>query len=296
METVLIIGAEGLLGGAIAERFRASARVLKTTQHPETFGEPSLRLDLAEDLSAWRPPEPVNVAFICAAATSLEECRKNPEATEFVNVKQTLALARMLAGGGAFVVFPSSNLVFDGSKPFRLATDPVSPRTVYGRQKAQVEEQLPALGRQAAVIRFTKVWGPRAALLQKWAADLRTGIPIHPYADMTLAPVGIEFAAEAFYQVATRRLAGISQVSGARDVTYAQVAELLAKRLGAEAALVQPVSGAGAVSGDTIPIAAQSGHVPGNAQYTTLDMSRLQAACGLQPPELEAVCAALGWK
>ncbi|MGD0091379.1 MAG: sugar nucleotide-binding protein [Planctomycetota bacterium] len=284
MGAVLVLGGDGLLGGAVAERFRATAKIWRTTLFPETAGAGWLLLDLAQDVSTWRPPTRVDVAFLCAAVTSTAQCRASPETTALVNVQHTLALARGLAADGTFVVFPSSSQVFDGSQPFRKTSDPVSPQTVYGRQKVAVEQQLLPLGGQAAVVRFTKVWGRRVGLIDNWVAELRAGKTIHPLEDLPVAPVPASLAAEALYQVGTRRLPGLSQVSGARDVTYAQVAELLAARLGAGRGLVQPVPAASA--GLALEL---------RPQYTTLDMSRLEATCGLKPPEIGEVLDVLNW-
>jgi hypothetical protein len=56
-----------------------------------------------------------------------------------------------------------TNLVFDGSVPCRNAHDAACPVTEYGRQKAEAEKQLLALGNMAAVVRVHEGHGPRYA-------------------------------------------------------------------------------------------------------------------------------------
>src|SRR5690606_26325829 len=116
-------------------------------------------LDLADDPPRWRLPEDVAVAFLCAAVTALRSCEADPAGTARANVEHTARLASMLVGRGAFVVFLSSNLVFDGSEPRRRADAPTCPATEYGRQKAAAEGALLAMG-GVSIVRLTKVVGP----------------------------------------------------------------------------------------------------------------------------------------
>ena len=89
-----------------------------------------------------KAPAAVEAAVICAAITRQELCRKEPEATRQINVVRTLDLIRDLVEAETFVVFLSTNLVFDGSRPQRRGDEPLSPKMEYGRQKAEVEEAL----------------------------------------------------------------------------------------------------------------------------------------------------------
>ena len=100
-------------------------------------------------ISTWRAiwttggaPIRSGAAVLAAAVTKLDACERDPEATARVNVEANLALAAMLASQGVYVVFLSSNQVFDGTRPHRLGSEPTSPQTVYGRQKAEVESRL----------------------------------------------------------------------------------------------------------------------------------------------------------
>lgn len=273
-DAILVVGADGMIGRCLAHRLRADGRnIVRTVLAPEPGAE---TLDLSQDVSGWTPPCPVTVVYLCAAATSLARCRSHVEETRAINVTATLTLARTLNKQGALVVFPSSNLVFDGSVPFQQPGAATCPRTEYGRQKAEVERYLRA-SPGACVVRFTKVLGPETPLFVEWANALRAGRPIHPFADMVMAPVPLDFAVEVLAAVGRGRKEGVFQVSGPRDVSYAEVAQYVASRLHASPEFVQPVT------------AAKSGvdleHVPA---HTTLDSTRLQQELGLAPPDVWA--------
>jgi dTDP-4-dehydrorhamnose reductase len=269
----LVIGADGRLGGGLRQALAAAGqRVLATSRRRD--GEHAF-LDLAAPPETWALPAEASVAYLCAAVTSQAACERDPDGTRRVNVRHTVALASRLAAAGAFVVFPSTNLVFDGTRPARASDDAVCPRTAYGRQKAAAEADLLALG--AAVVRLTKVIAPDDALLCGWARSLRAGETIHPFADLVFAPLPLAFVARALMTIAARRGAGLWQLSGERDVSYADAARHLARRLGADEALIVPGS-------------AQDAGIPAGSRppHTTLDTRRWREAIGTPLPSVEA--------
>ena len=275
-DTFLVVGADGMIGRALADHLvRAGETVLETTHLLDTLSDHRVFLDMTQDISEWRPPEPVSVAVICAAATSLERCRTQPEQSALFNVHNTVAVAKKLVANDAFVVFPSTNLVFDGSVPFREAEDVVCPQTEYGWQKAETERQLLASGDSTSVVRFTKVLGPNMPLLKGWIEALQNNEVIHPFSDMVMAPVPLSFAVHVLHRITELRRPGIVQVSGKEDVTYAQVARHIAQRIGASPDLVQPMKSTEA--------GLQLEAVP---SYTTLDTTRLRMELGMEPPDV----------
>ena len=274
----LVVGADGLIGRALADHLaRAGETVMETTRRLDTISERRVLLDLTESVSDWRPPGQVSVAYLCAAATSLDHCRRNPTQSATVNVHNSVALAKTLVASDMFVIFPSTNLVYDGSIPFRKADDPVCPLTEYGRQKAEAEKQLLTQGDSTSVVRFTKVLGPNMPLLKGWIQALQNNEVIHPFSDMVMAPVPLPFAVDVLCRVAEVRLPGIVQVSGEKDVTYEQVAHHIAQRIGANPDLIRPVrSKEAGLDPEAVP------------SHTTLDTTRLRLELGMEPPDVWA--------
>jgi dTDP-4-dehydrorhamnose reductase len=221
-----------------------------------------LHLDLSQPEEVWPVLPQCDAAVLCAAITSLEQCRQDPAATRFVNATQTVTLAHRLAEQGCFIVFPSTNLVFDGSKPHRAAADPTCPKTEYGRQKADAEAELLRLGSRVAVVRLTKVFHAAMPLVERWIESLRLGRPIRPFSDFVCAPIGLAATIGCVAAVTERRLPGIWQLSSASDISYAAIAARIGKSGGYDPALIRPEP-----AGTQAPLE----HVP---QFTTLDATR----------------------
>lgn len=271
----LVIGADGMIGSALADYLGgAGKRVIQTRRNGNFSLAESLIIDLAQDILNIELPVNVSVAYLCAAVTSMQECRENPEGSSLVNVNNTITLARKLVESGAFVVFLSSSMVFDGALPFRKAEDPVCPMTEYGRQKAKVEKELLSLEDRTAVVRLSKVLGPGNVLFRKWIMDLRNGITIHPFADLVFSPVSNAFAIQVLFEIGERNLSGIIQVSGESEITYEQAARYIANIIGANPNLIKPV------------LSRQSGlNLESVPRHSTLDISRLRNELGMVPDD-----------
>jgi dTDP-4-dehydrorhamnose reductase len=272
----LIVGADSSIGRALAARLiSAGKRVIETTRRHDTLCETRIFIDLTKEIENWLPPAKIDVAYLCAAVTSTEQCRQDPVHSAEVNVRNTLSLARNLISRGTFVVFLSTNQVYDGSIPWRKADDKVCPKTEYGRQKAEAEKQLLALGNLVSIVRFTKILSSNMPLFQGWIQRLRNHQEIHPFLDMVMAPVPLFFAVEVLSRLGELRLPGIVQVSGEKDISYDQVAYYLARQIDANLDLVKPRN--------SKEVGLQAEFVP---LYTTLDTTQLRIQLGLDPPKV----------
>lgn len=273
-QSTLIVGGGGLLGGALlAHGHRKGLAMMATTRHPLEASATLSRLDLREPLSGWQPPVDCQAAILCSAITSLDACRRDPEGTRWFNQTQILRLTEKLLNANIFVVFISSNLVFDGRQPNRRADELINPMTEYGRQKAGVESALKAFGNSTAVVRLTKVFNPRSQLLCGWLDSLRARQSVSAFSDMVCAPIPLKTVAQGLMTIATRKLPGIWQFSAASDVSYMEIAQHMALHLHVPITLVTGISSRGDPSLEHSP------------QHTTLDASRAQNELGLQFPD-----------
>ena len=238
---VLIVGGDSTLGAALARALtERRCDVTTTTRRPAAKPGQSF-LDLAQPASLWTLPRASDLAFICVSETSTLRCEQEPAATARINVDAIVELTHRLTAAGTFVVCFSTNLVFDGTRPRPTADAPISPRCVYGRQKARLEEAMLTDKAAVAMLRFTKVLGPDNRLFCGWLSALSRHEPITPFRNAVMAPVSLSFAVRAAVAVGLGRVAGITQISASDDLTYAEAALYFARQIGAPPALVQPV-------------------------------------------------------
>jgi dTDP-4-dehydrorhamnose reductase len=273
----LIVGGDGLIGLALAGHcstlIHGAQDTLSTTRQRDHAGPNRIYFDLAHPDHQWPAFPTVDAAIICAGITSLDQCRREPAATRYVNVTQTVQLAHRLAKCAGLVMFFSTNLVFDGTQPQRPPDDPPCPCTEYGRQKAEVESALRSDPEKFAVIRLTKVMHPRFTLVNSWQTNLSKGHRIQAFSDLKCAPIGLDLVLKAVTAIAANQIGGIWQLSAAADVSYADIARQIAQRMGAPSDLVESVSSTTARGLEHVPM------------HTTLDVERVETELGIRMPD-----------
>ncbi len=272
----LIVGSDSLIGSALQAHLKQINRpVVGTTKRQNTLNNMRIYLDLSRDLKTFRYPESVDVAVICAGVTTLEDCRLNPDLSAIINIKNISELVKQLVAKEIFVIYLSTDQVFDGIKPFRHPDDPPSPMTEYGSQKAEAEKESSKYGNSLAIVRLTKVLSQSSPLFVEWAKSLKNGKTIHPFKDMFMAPIPLSFVVDVISKLAEKRLSGILHISGNRDVSYAQAAYWFAAKLRYKNSLIKPIK------------AAESGHLEHVPQNTTLNIDRLKFELDMEPPDVK---------
>jgi dTDP-4-dehydrorhamnose reductase len=282
----LIVGIDSTLGNALAESLAAAGvDVLGTTRRVGEQRPQRLMLDLAApEAAAWQPPK-VDIAIFAAAIAKFSDCRSDPLRAYRVNVASPAAIAQRLAANGSNVLLLSTSAVFPGSKPCVRPDESPSPRSVYGRLKAEAEAEFLKLGQIACVARLTKVITPRLQLLRGWVSALQRRETVRAFSDLTVSPIPLDHTVACLVAIAKAHEGGIFQISGADDVSYDEVASYLAERLGAPPEAVRRCR------------AVDEGIPPEEiARFTSLDASRVAALCGRAAPDwrnvIEEVIAA----
>jgi dTDP-4-dehydrorhamnose reductase len=273
----LLVGGDSEIGAATYRHLKSAGEAAAaTTRRRELAGGDRPLLDLAADLSSWEPAPQISAACIFAATARLADCAADPAGSAAINVGQTLTLAGRLTARNIYVLFLSTNQVFDGSVAHVPAAAPASPVSEYGRQKARAEaalrERMDA-GAPIGILRLAKVVSATMPLLHGWVRALKAGAPIRAFHDMPMAPAPTELVSTAIAALLKSRACGVFQLTGPQDVSYADVAHRLAHQLGADPALVGSVG------------AIEAGMPEGSApRHTTLDSSAMRDRFGIVVP------------
>ena len=95
--THLIVGGDGLIGGALAQLLD-ERRIphLITTRRLNTVTGNRLFLDLGRDTNSFKIASDVSHCYVCAAVTKQSECESNPDKTRAVNVMGAVNIAVLL--------------------------------------------------------------------------------------------------------------------------------------------------------------------------------------------------------
>lgn len=236
----MIIGASGLVGGALLRALGAGAVGTYRTRQLEGLR----RLDAADNDELRRTIREVRpeIVFFPAAEPNVDWCELHPDEAYAANVVPALAALEVAREHGAHFVFFSTDYVFDGERGPYLESDPVHPLSVYARHKCEVETRV--LTAQGTVVRTAGVFGPEIAPAKNFVirvlGRLSAGERVTAPGDQVSTPTWVDELAAASIKVAGR--GGIWHVAGPELLARDQFARLVARVFGFDEDLVTSVT------------------------------------------------------
>jgi dTDP-4-dehydrorhamnose reductase len=234
---LLICGATGTLGQVIARacdvrhiRYVLADRATIDLERPAEFPG---RL---EGISPW--------AVINAAGwVRVDEAEEAPDACHRANATGAIALARACAARGIAYLGFSSDLVFGGEKAgLYVESDPVAPRNVYGRSKADMEAGCKSLP-GALIVRTAAFFSPHdphnfaVAVLESLAAGHRLAAA----SDQIVTPTFVPQLVEAALDLLVDGEEGLWHLTNGEAVSWAEFGKRIAAAAGYDPELINPV-------------------------------------------------------
>ncbi len=189
---VLILGAKGRLGAALARTYANDSNVIAWSREEANFENPGAVA------AAVRKSE-AEIVINCAALTNVDTCEEKQELAEVVNARTPAAVAQACAEIRARMIHISTDYVFDGKSnvPY-TEDDETAPLSWYGKTKQDGERGVFASAPNHAVVRVSWVFGPdRDAFVDKALQLALRGEPIRAVADKWSTPTYTLDAAEA---------------------------------------------------------------------------------------------------
>ncbi|MCA3919388.1 SDR family oxidoreductase [Burkholderia sp.] len=261
--TILLIGASGLLGRAVAATLarESSLTLLATLRNPQSAGAKLLALppeNIAEldvldqpsleHLFETRKPAAV---ILCAAERRTDVCERDPAAARAINVTAPARIGALAARYGAWTLGISTDYVFDGKAAPYSEDAPPNPLNIYGRTKLEGEAALLAASPLSCVLRLPLLFGPIAdwsesavtSLVPAIVASARPGAgAVGMDAWAIRYPTYTPDVAEVIRALTLRHLAGetvtgIRHWSGEEPMTKHDIAQRIAAALGIDASL-----------------------------------------------------------
>jgi len=164
---VLITGASGLLGRAIIKVFAndknwTTLGLFLTKEPPSPSPSTILKkcdLTDAEAVKTLVLEFKPDVLIHCAAMRRIEDCEKEPEKTNLLNVKVTENLAKLCSDNGCWLLYISTDYIFDGKKPPYATNAETHPLNAYGKSKLDGETALWKNQPDAGVLRVPMLFG-----------------------------------------------------------------------------------------------------------------------------------------
>lgn len=149
---VTIFGATGLLGKALIQQWSEDEVIGFGSKDVDIREVAQIRSVVGRTCPEWI----VNAA----AYTDVDGCESNRELAFAVNHRGAVNMAEVAKAFGSRLLFISTDYVFDGLSTVPYETDhPRAPRSVYGKSKAQAEEEISRLFPDACIVRTSWLFG-----------------------------------------------------------------------------------------------------------------------------------------
>lgn len=244
---VLITGGSGLLALNWALALRARAVPAALGLHYRTIalaGVAISRVDLDSADAAARVLDVMAPRLVVHAAgmTSVEGCEADPAQAHKVNVMLAEHVARACAARRVPLVQISTDHLVPGDRAMADENQPISPRNVYARTKAEAEVRVREAHPGALVVRTNFYgWGPlyRQSFSERIVLALRQSLPITLFTDVYYTPILAEALVETVHELVDRQASGVFHVVGDERLSKHEFGLRLARQFGLDPALIR---------------------------------------------------------
>jgi dTDP-4-dehydrorhamnose reductase len=232
MTRLLITGAAGVVGSAVSHHFRraypACALADRESCDLESPAAVKRLVDAAE-------PE---IVLHLAGNKDVFALEKDPQMAWRANVVTTQNLIGALKGD-AFVVYVSTDYVFEGTAGPYDEASPTHPNTAYGKSKLAAEACLRESGLAVAIARSAALFGFPNDFVTVVRDSLGAGKPFPAFSDLVSNPTYVDDFAAMLSRIMERRLAGVFHLCGSEPLSREQFARRIAGAFGLDAGLIR---------------------------------------------------------
>jgi dTDP-4-dehydrorhamnose reductase len=253
MQKVLITGANGFLGHYLTTLLVNHYKVIATGKGPcrlnllhENFCYESMDFTQKDSVEAVFQKIKPDIVVHAGAISKPDECELNKEFAYTSNVLSTqylLTQSRLLK---SFFVYVSTDFVFNGQQGMYSEEDIPSPVNYYGETKLQAEQAVQAYDYNWSIVRTVLVYGsPQSGkdnILTLVAKSLQEGKTSRIVDDQVRTPTYVEDLAWSIKAIIDKNATGIYHISGKDVLTPYQMTVAMARYLGLNESLIEPVN------------------------------------------------------
>jgi dTDP-4-dehydrorhamnose reductase len=210
---ILITGASGFLGFHMAAALAKNNTVfaIALNNSPLIEGVRWIPHDLRDPEGVDRIFEEVrpDVVFHAAAMTSVAECERDHREAMKTNVKATERIAELCNRGDVYLIYASTDLVFDGSRGRYSEDDQPNPVSFYAKTKRVAEEVVESYSSRHTIVRFALLYGPPSPHSRSflgWMGDgFRNNRSVTLFTDQFRTPIYVKDAVDIVQRLIDRK-------------------------------------------------------------------------------------------
>jgi dTDP-4-dehydrorhamnose reductase len=244
----LVTGSAGLVGRQVIKDLLQSYTDVYSCYHasnPEDGIATLLDLASTDDIIRVVESTKPDVIIHLAAMTNVDMCETQKDLATKINSKSTAVIAEQATKLGAFLVYVSTDYVFDGEEGMKKETDNTEPVDHYGKSKLEGENAVKEIATKWCIARTSTPYGihPKKKSFPIFIAEnLKAGTQLDIITDQYTSPTYVPNPSRMLIEISSRNIQGILHVSGATRVSRYDMAEMVAEKLSLDKKLLRPTN------------------------------------------------------
>jgi len=277
----LVTGSAGLIGSQLVhDLIQSGQTVYSCYNKTEPLDGILTKLDLLnlEEIHVTLQKFQPDVIIHSAALTDVEECETNHTLATLINTKSTELIAKEARSLDSFLVYLSTDYVFDGKKGLYRETDLPNPVNYYGKTKLDGEKVIEKYASKWSIIRTSTPFGIDSfkKTFPVWLIEnLQKNKKLNLLEDQFTSPTYVPNLSNMILEIITKNLEGLINLSGSTRISRFEFAKMIVKQLSLDSSLLNPVKI------DTMPWKAT------RPSDSSLDVSKADSILTIKPFSIE---------
>ena len=243
----LVTGSAGLVGQQVVKDLSKSNQVFScyNESKPE-YGIP-MKMDLLnhEMVSNVLLETEPDVVIHLGAMTGVDLCEKEKTSASEINTKATEIIAKECSKLNSFLVYVSTDYVFDGNFGMYKEDDVANPLGFYGKSKLEGEKAVQNFSTNWCIVRTSTPFGlhPTKKSFPMWVIEnLQKQKQIDVLTDQFTSPTYVPSLSRMLIEISERRITGIIHAAGASKISRYQMASMISDKLNLDGTLLKQIS------------------------------------------------------
>ena len=243
----LVTGSAGLVGQQVVKDLSKSNQVFSCYNESKPEYGNSVKMDLKnyEMVSSILTEIKPDVVIHLGAMTGVDLCEKEKTSASEINTKATEIIAKECSKLNSFLVYVSTDYVFDGNFGMYKEDDVANPLGFYGKSKLEGEKAVQNFSTNWCIVRTSTPFGlhPTKKSFPMWVIEnLQKQKQIDVLIDQFTSPTYIPNLSRMLIEISERRITGIIHAAGASKISRYQMASMVSDKLNLDGTLLKQIS------------------------------------------------------
>ena len=243
----LVTGSAGLVGQQVVKDLSKSNQVFSCYNESKPEYGNSVKMDLKnyEMVSSILTEIKPDVVIHLGAMTGVDLCEKEKTSASEINTKATEIIAKECSKLNSFLVYVSTDYVFDGNFGMYKEDDVANPLGFYGKSKLEGEKAVQNFSTNWCIARTSTPFGlhPTKKSFPMWVIEnLQKQKQIDVLIDQFTSPTYVPNLSRMLIEISERRITGIIHAAGASKISRYQMASMVSDKLNLDGTLLKQIS------------------------------------------------------